>query len=103
MSDRSQIQPPLLLRAQICRVGHARYVFQAEDLDVATLQADERAGCRSVFSLGDQELDAARRQPGCLDAIERRGVAALLKVPQDRLPHIEEVAALLLEQRGHEA
>ena len=50
----------------------------------------------------DQVLDALRRHAGGEDAVERARVAALLEVAQDRLPHVEELAALLLEERAHE-
>jgi len=40
----------------------------------------------SLFGLLDQELDAARRQPGGLDTIEGRGIAQRRPLPPSTIP-----------------
>ena len=54
------------------------------------------------LGLADQVLDALRRHAGGEDAVEGARVAALLQVAEDRLPHVEQLAALLLEEGAHE-
>ena len=75
---------------------------QVGELQPAGLESDHRAGPGAGFELLGEELDAAGGQPGRLDPVERRRVAALLDVAEDRLPGVEQIAALLLEQRRDE-
>ena len=49
-----------------------------------------------------QPADAQAGQPRRLDPVEGRRVAALLEVSEDALAHVEQPAALLLEERAHE-
>ena len=67
------------------------------------MESDHRAGPTAGFELLGQEFYAARGQSGRLDPIERGWVAALLDVPQDRLPGVEQLPALFLEQRCDES
>src|SRR5680860_1037751 len=76
---------------------------QVGELNTPGLEADYCARPAAGLQLFGQVLDAVRGQPVGLDAVERRGIPALLHMPEDGRPGIEEVAALLLEHRGDEA
>jgi hypothetical protein len=98
-----QVEPPLLLRAKVRGVSQPRHIFQVQDLEMAALQADECRAARTFSCFIHEELDAARCQQGGLNPIERRGVAALRQMPEDRLPHVKEILILLFEQRTYKA
>src|SRR4030095_640157 len=55
------------------------------------------------FEVAGEEVDAAGRQSGGLDPVERAGVSALLNVAEDGLSGVEQLTALLFQQRGEEA
>ena len=76
-----------------------RELCQRCETDLAVLQPDHRIRRDVGDRLLDEMLDALPSQPRGLDAIERRRVAALLDVTEDRPANVEQSLALAFEQR----
>ena len=80
-----------------------RQVVERREVHLAVTQAGHEGRRLGAVRHVDELSDRDRRQPCRLDAIERRRVATLLDVTEDRLAHVEEVAALPFEQGLDEA
>ena len=76
--------------------------FELGELDFAVVESYCERGVSASLGLVDQAFDTAFGKTGGEDAVERARVATLLEVAEDRLPDIEEIAPLFLEERNHE-
>jgi len=99
LHDRAQPEPPLVFSTLETRFNQAGEIVDAGKLDLATFQADHGRGRHRVVNLRKDEFYTLGSQAGSLDAIEGRGVAALLDMSQDCLANIENPSAFLFEER----
>ena len=88
--DRPQFQPPLFQWSAVGRVNHVWQLFKREGGDFALDQTDKGACRRATFQFSSQKINAMRCQASGQDAVEGRGVAALLDEAEHRLTHVEQ-------------
>ncbi len=83
-------------------IDESREIPQIEGLDGSALETDGGHRAAAVLDLVDEVVDAPFGEPGREDPVERGRASALLEVAEDGLADLEEIAALFLEERGHE-
>jgi HPt (histidine-containing phosphotransfer) domain-containing protein len=101
LHDRAQIQPPLFQWSPVGDIDHVRHLLDREGGQLAFGQTHEHARRRTALQLRGEKVNAMGRQPGGQNAVERRGVAALLNMAQHRLAHIEQDRGLLPRTAAH--
>lgn len=89
LGNGAEIQPALRLGTLQCRVRQPRQILEVVIFHPPRLEAHKDARRLGLAGLTHQEVDATRRKPCSLDAVERGGVAALLHMAQHGLAHVE--------------
>ena len=92
----------VLLALLMLDIDHSGQVAKIQGPDLATRESDGGDAARSPRDLVDEVGEAPFGQTGRQDPVERGRIPALLQVPENGLPHLEEITALFLEERRRE-
>ena len=82
----------MFLRTLKLEISHAVEVAHIMEDELSVLQADEGAVSTALITLVDKKIQTQAHKARGLNTVERRRVAALLQVTQDRRAHVESIA-----------